>query len=117
MRLAFKFNMIANYDEQIYTSATALSTTLSDEEFADGKLYPNIDRIREVSVVVAREVIREAQRHGIDREDSIRNLTNNQLDEFIRGRMYDPNLVEKTSSDNNCIADSKLSNTTLKSRL
>ncbi|KAI6251247.1 NADP-dependent malic enzyme [Erysiphe necator] len=104
-------------EEMIYTSATALSTTLSDEEFADGKLYPNIDRIREVSVVVAREVIREAQRHGIDREDSIRNLTNNQLDEFIRGRMYDPNLVEKTSSDNNCIADSKLSNTTLKSRL
>ncbi|RKF59518.1 NADP-dependent malic enzyme [Erysiphe neolycopersici] len=103
--------------DMIYTSATALSTTLSTEEFADGKLYPNIDRIREVSVVVAREVIREAQRHGLDREDSIRNLTNTQLDNWIRDRMYDPNLVEKIPYSNHCITDSKSYNTPIKSLL
>jgi malate dehydrogenase (oxaloacetate-decarboxylating)(NADP+) len=75
---------------QIYTSAVALSTAINATELNDGRLYPNIDRIREVSVIVAREVIREAQRQGLDREPSIRGLSNADLDRWIRDRMYDP---------------------------
>jgi malate dehydrogenase (oxaloacetate-decarboxylating)(NADP+) len=41
-------------------------------------------------VIVAREVIREAQRQGVDREKSIRKLSDSELDAFIRSRMYDP---------------------------
>lgn len=53
-------------------------------------LYPEITRIREVSVIVAREVIRQAQRERLDREKSIRDLSNKELDEWIKARMYDP---------------------------
>jgi malate dehydrogenase (oxaloacetate-decarboxylating)(NADP+) len=41
-------------------------------------------------VVVAREVIREAQRQKLDREKDARNLSDQALDDWIRARMYDP---------------------------
>lgn len=75
---------------QIYASAVALSTAITTPELNDGRLYPELDRIREVSVIVAREVIREAQRQGLDREKSIRDLSDADLDAWIRGKMYDP---------------------------
>ncbi len=75
---------------QIYTSAVALSTAINTNEINAGRLYPELDRIREVSVIVAREVIREAQRQGLDREKSIRDISDAQLDAWIRSRMYDP---------------------------
>lgn len=76
--------------EMIYASAVALSNAITPSELADGRLYPELDRIRDVSVIVAREVIREAQRQGLDREPSIRDLGDEKLDEWIRERMYDP---------------------------
>jgi malate dehydrogenase (oxaloacetate-decarboxylating)(NADP+) len=57
-------------------------------------LYPEITRIREVSVVVAREVIREAQRQKLDREKSISDLSDAELDEWIKARMYDPTVQD-----------------------
>lgn len=57
-------------------------------------LYPEISRIREVSVTVAREVIREAQRQRLDREKSIRDLSDAELDSWIRANMYDPTLQD-----------------------
>ncbi len=41
-------------------------------------------------MIVAREVIRQAQRQGLDRETSIRGLSDGELDQWIRERMYDP---------------------------
>ncbi|KAK5015033.1 hypothetical protein LTR39_002830 [Cryomyces antarcticus] len=46
--------------DMIYASAEALSTALNEQEVAAGWLYPDIRRIREVSVVVTRGVIRAA---------------------------------------------------------
>jgi malate dehydrogenase (oxaloacetate-decarboxylating)(NADP+) len=76
--------------EMIYASAVALSNATNATEINDGKLYPDMDRIREVSVIVCREVIKQAQAQGLDREISIRGMNNANLDEYIRGRMYDP---------------------------
>jgi len=76
--------------DQIYASAVALSTAVSAKETEAGHLYPELDRIREVSVIVARQVIREAQRQGLDREEGLRTLNDVQLDEYIRSKMYDP---------------------------
>lgn len=76
--------------EMIYASAVALSNAITPSELSDGRLYPELDRIRDVSVIVAREVIREAQRQGLDREPSIRDLSDSYLDSWIRARMYDP---------------------------
>jgi malate dehydrogenase (oxaloacetate-decarboxylating)(NADP+) len=76
--------------DMIYASGEYLSQSLTADERAAGYLYPDVSRIREVSVVVTRGVIRAAQKNGVDRELSIRNLSNEQLDEYIRQRMYDP---------------------------
>ncbi|KKY25500.1 putative malic enzyme [Phaeomoniella chlamydospora] len=74
----------------IYASGDALSTALTQEEFDRGLIYPDITRIRSVSVVVARCVIRAAQAENVDRLLSLRDLTDEQLDHWIRGKMYDP---------------------------
>src|SRR4051812_25572116 len=79
--------------DMIYASAVALSTALTPSEHAHGWLYPDIRRIREVSVVVTRGVIRAAQQGGVDRELNLRNMPDEELDEYIRARMYDPELV------------------------
>ncbi|KAL9078737.1 MAG: hypothetical protein Q9157_002352 [Trypethelium eluteriae] len=76
--------------DMIYASATALSQSLTPQEHADGWLYPDIRRIREVSVVVTRGVIRAAQLGGVDREIALRGLSDADLDSYIQQRMYDP---------------------------
>lgn len=77
-------------EEMIYASAEALSTSLNAEEVAAGWLYPDISRIREVSVIVTRGVVRAAQKHNLDREISLRGLSDEDLDKYIIERMYDP---------------------------
>jgi malate dehydrogenase (oxaloacetate-decarboxylating)(NADP+) len=76
--------------DMIYASASSLSTSLTKQEVADGWLYPDIRRIREVSVVVTRGVIRAAQQNGVDRAPELRELSDEQLDQYIRESMYDP---------------------------
>ncbi|TVY52086.1 NADP-dependent malic enzyme [Lachnellula cervina] len=75
---------------QIYTSAVALSTTLKTAEFDSGMLYPSLPRIRSVSVVVARQVIRAAQRQDLDTATELRAMDDEALDRWIESRMYDP---------------------------
>jgi malate dehydrogenase (oxaloacetate-decarboxylating)(NADP+) len=76
--------------DMIYASASSLSSSLTKQEIADGWLYPDIRRIREVSVVVTRGVIRAAQQNGVDRAPELRNLSDEQLDQYIKESMYDP---------------------------
>lgn len=81
--------------EMIYASAESLATSLTKEETAQGWLYPDVARIRDVSVIVTRGVIRAAQASNVDRELAIRNLSDDQLDKYIRERMYDPAREER----------------------
>lgn len=74
----------------IYASATALSTALSPSEVEQGWLYPDIGRIRDVSVIVAMGVIRAAQEAGVDREVHIRGMSDKDLEEWVRAKMYNP---------------------------
>ena len=53
-------------------------------------LYPSLPRIRSVSVVVAREVIRQAQSEDLDTVPSLRAMDDEALDRWIESRMYDP---------------------------
>lgn len=76
--------------EMIYTSATSLSSTLLPDEYASGMLYPSLDRIREVSVTVARDVIHAAQKEKLDREPVLRSMSDSELESWIKERMYDP---------------------------
>lgn len=77
-------------DGMIYASAEALAKSLTAEEIDIGLLYPDLTRIREVSVLVARQVIRQAQDAKVDRETGIRSLSDADLDAWIKARMYDP---------------------------
>lgn len=74
----------------IYASATSLSTSLHPSEVEQGWLYPEIGRIRDVSVVVAMGVIRAAQQAGVDREQSIKDMGDEGLEKWVRSKMYDP---------------------------
>ena len=74
----------------IYASATSLSTSLEPPEVSEGWLYPEIARIRDVSVVVAMGVIRAAQEAGVDREQSIKGMGDTELEKWVRSKMYDP---------------------------
>ncbi|KJX96248.1 nadp-dependent malic enzyme like protein [Zymoseptoria brevis] len=80
----------------IYASAESLSTSLLPEEVKKNWLYPDIARIREVSVVVTRGVIRAAQRDGVDREVGLRGLGDEELENWIKSKMYDPEGVYKS---------------------
>ena len=77
-------------DSMIYASAEALSISLNAEEKKDEWLYPNISRIREVSVKVTCGVIRAAQKEGVDRELALRAMSEEDLEEYVKTRMYDP---------------------------
>jgi malate dehydrogenase (oxaloacetate-decarboxylating)(NADP+) len=77
-------------DSMIYASGEALSKALTAEEIERGLLYPDLTRIRKVSVVVARNVIRAAQEAKVDRETTLRAMDDETLDAWIKGRMYDP---------------------------
>jgi len=52
-------------DLMVYTSAEALSGCLNQEEIRMGLIYPKIERVRDASVVVAREVMKAARREGV----------------------------------------------------
>jgi len=76
----------------IYASATSLSTSLTPSEVSQGWLYPEIARIRDVSVVVAIGVIRAAQEAGVDREQNIKGMGDRELEKWVRSKMYDPSI-------------------------
>jgi malate dehydrogenase (oxaloacetate-decarboxylating)(NADP+) len=74
----------------IFASGEAIPTILTEEEKEMALLYPDITRIREVSVVVARYVIRAAQKDNVDRIHHLREINDQELDDYIRHKMYDP---------------------------
>lgn len=74
----------------IYASATSLSTALTKSEVVQGLLYPEIKRIRDVSVLVAIGVIRAAEKAGVDRETQLKGMRDQELEKWVRSKMYDP---------------------------
>ncbi|KAL1901600.1 hypothetical protein Cpir12675_000470 [Ceratocystis pirilliformis] len=52
-------------DSMIYTAAAALSESLNADEIHKGLIYPEIERVRDASMVVAREVMKAARRDGV----------------------------------------------------
>lgn len=52
-------------DDMVYTSAAALAGSLNADETHKGLIYPRIERVRDASVIVAREVMKAARRDGV----------------------------------------------------
>ena len=82
-------------DDMIYTSASALAGALNAEEIHKGLIYPSIDRVREASVIVAREVMKTARREGVSELPDEQWIEWEEwgdvaLNKYIKTRVYDP---------------------------
>jgi malate dehydrogenase (oxaloacetate-decarboxylating)(NADP+) len=77
-------------DSMIDASATSLAASLLPSEISLGLLYPDLARIRDVSMAVAIGVIRAAQKAGVDLETSLRDIGDGELRKWVKSRMYDP---------------------------
>lgn len=84
-------------DSMVYTSAAALSGCLNSDEIRKGLIYPRIDRVRDASVVVAREVMKMARKEGVSKlsEDiwmEFEEWGDVALTAWIKKQIYDPKI-------------------------
>ncbi|GAB1315027.1 hypothetical protein MFIFM68171_05237 [Madurella fahalii] len=84
-------------DNMIYTSAAALAGSLNADEIHKGLIYPRIERVRDASIIVAREVMKAARRDGVSQLPEEQWLEWEEwgdpaLDKYIKARIYDPQL-------------------------
>ena len=80
----------------LYVAAEALANYVTEDELAEGKVFPKLDNIRDVSKKVAIAVIQEAVRTGQASKLTEKDL--DCLDTFVSNKMYDPvyvPLIEK----------------------
>lgn len=82
-------------DEMVYISASSLSECLNAEEIHKGLIYPRIERVRDASVVVAREVMKAARREGVSTLPEEQWVEWEEwgdvaLTKFIKDKIYDP---------------------------
>jgi malate dehydrogenase (oxaloacetate-decarboxylating)(NADP+) len=76
-------------DEMFFVAAKTLAKMVTAEDYAKGRIYPGLDRIREVSAAIAVAVAEVAYRGGLTtmkRPDD--------LPAYITSQMYDPTHVE-----------------------
>ncbi|KAJ0164333.1 NADP-dependent malic enzyme [Colletotrichum tanaceti] len=82
-------------DDMVYTSAAALAASLSADEIHKGLIYPRIERVRDASIIVAREVMKSARRDGVSTLPESQWVEWEEwgdvaLDAWIKERIYDP---------------------------
>jgi malate dehydrogenase (oxaloacetate-decarboxylating)(NADP+) len=82
-------------DLMVYTSAEALSECLTADEVHQGLIYPRIERVRDASLVVAREVMKAARRDGVSALPESQWVEWEEwgdvaLTQYIKERIYDP---------------------------
>jgi malate dehydrogenase (oxaloacetate-decarboxylating)(NADP+) len=79
-------------DKMLYVSAVACANALNSEEVSQGRTFPRINRIREVSHAVACAVIRSAMEDGIAPKITPRVLKEG-LENHVGRKMYFPKYV------------------------
>lgn len=72
-------------DSMFQAAATALSQMVTDEELAAGTLYPDLGKIRQISVAIATAVCRIAWDEGVARYDEPEDIR-----EYVRDCMWHP---------------------------
>jgi len=82
-------------DNMIYTSAAALAGSLNADEIHHGLIYPRINRVRDASLIVAREVMKCARRDGVSELPEEQWLEWEEwgdpaLEKYIKAHIYDP---------------------------
>lgn len=77
-------------DKMLYKAAVACSKTMTDVEIAEGRTFPRIARIREVSHAVAVAVIEEALESNLTTKITPKHL-NEGIPSLVARKMYFPN--------------------------
>ncbi|KAH6689622.1 NADP-dependent malic enzyme [Plectosphaerella plurivora] len=82
-------------DEMVYTSAASLAESLNSEEIHKGLIYPAIERVRDASLIVCREVMKAARREGVSELPEEQWVEWEEwgdvaLTAYIKEKMYDP---------------------------
>ena len=78
-------------DAMLYKAAVACVDTMTEEEIASGRTFPQLKRIREVSRKVACAVIDEALTRGLATKISRKEVpTAEELEALVHRKMYDP---------------------------
>ncbi|GAA5960500.1 hypothetical protein JCM3765_003657 [Sporobolomyces pararoseus] len=80
-------------EEMVHASSQGLADSLTPDEIERNLLYPDVERIREVSITIALKVIRSAQKLGVDRAEELRSMNDRELEEYVRKQMYHPLLA------------------------
>ncbi|KAJ7204717.1 hypothetical protein GGX14DRAFT_459464 [Mycena pura] len=79
-------------DAMVEASSLGLANSLTPEEVEMGLLYPQIERIREISAQIAVAVIRAAQEAAVDRHTDLRAMSDKELLAFVNGKMWNPSV-------------------------
>lgn len=77
-------------DGMVEAASIGLANSLNSEEESMDLLYPRIERIRDISAVIATQVIRAAQAANVDQSTHLRSLTDDMLRSFVKGKMWNP---------------------------
>ncbi|KAG6872707.1 hypothetical protein C0995_007375 [Termitomyces sp. Mi166 len=77
-------------DSMVEASSLGLAGSLTEEERSMGLLYPRIERIREISARIATQVIRAAQKEGVDRSTDLRPMSDAELLKSVSSKMWYP---------------------------
>ncbi|KAJ7785358.1 hypothetical protein DFH07DRAFT_787614 [Mycena maculata] len=77
-------------DSMVEASSLGLANSLTQEEEEAGLLYPQIERIREISAGISMQVIRAAQAANVDRHVELRSMSDPELLAFVNSKMWNP---------------------------
>ena len=67
-------------EDLIQAAAQGLADSLTPDERYRNLLYPDVDRIREVTIAIAKTMVRSAQKAGVDTKIELRSMTEVELD-------------------------------------
>jgi len=77
-------------DKMLHAASVACANSVSDEEMANGQVFPDVSHIRRVSATVATAVIEQAFAEGVASPSRLRDET---VSEFVERKMYFPAYV------------------------
>lgn len=75
-------------DTMVEASSLGLARSLTKDEEDDGLVYPRIERIREISALIAVDVIQAAQKAGVSHNPALKGKNEEQLNEWVVSKMW-----------------------------
>eukprot|EP01027_Heterolobosea_sp_BB2_P017581 GEZU01024897.1.p1 GENE.GEZU01024897.1~~GEZU01024897.1.p1 ORF type:complete len:472 (-),score=143.88 GEZU01024897.1:1002-2417(-) len=73
-------------DDMLYAASRTLAMYLSDDEVMSGRIYPPVNKIRDVSKKIAVAVIKQAKAEGLDQNY----IDDDGIEEYVESNMFQP---------------------------